>query len=627
MAKSNKEGQKGRRTDVLSLDGVSRETLQDKSELPANSDKKKKAQLDAVRKKGGIADDDPYDFNNPGLSELYRSFRSNKLSPLESGFNALYLWCYDNYYSSDVPVKSKYKNIYAHPSAWFQNAHHMWRHNKWSVIVKILDVIPKISHMTQVARAKRQDANDKFLNTMEYSHKSAKKSVSMLIIIASIGGAAVMAALFGDAVISELYGTSPALQMFIDGEYVGDVLSITDAERARSNTEKAISSTLGTAYKLDCSISYKTTTISKGSHKNLAGIERAFKDVAHKEMKNGYGLYSYNTLVAVAENKAWLEDSMQESLDGRLTARQKADSSIERLHFNGFVIRENSYPENYFCSLDDIRSMFSLPPLQDGEVQASYVNEISDYLNISASAPILMGTDTEGGAEHLIPIETVVTKTVTEIEPIPYGTIIEYDSNLPENKKTVTRKGRNGSKSVVYLAEYVGNIQKSKKALAEGVVIYEPQSEIITQGTRPLTEEEKRTMSTGTYIFPSPGPINSDYSWRSWGRYNEFHKGTDFGKNNGLDIIASDGGTVIQAKNRGDGYGLCILIEHDDGTITRYAHCSRLLVKDGQKVAQGEKIAIMGSTGNSTGVHLHFEIIKDGNVVNPMEYLTDKAEQ
>ncbi len=623
-------------TDVLASGNVSRETKAEKKNVKrVQKEQKKKAQLDVVRQKGGITDDDPYDFDNPTLRELYRDFRSNKLTPVESGFNALYLWCYDNYYSSGVPVKNKYKNIYAHPSAWFKNAHHMWRHNKWSVIVRLLDIIPAVSKWLHSANDKRQQAGDRLLNTMEHSHKSAKQSAKMLCIIASICGIVLMTALFGDAVQSKIFGSSPALMMFVNGEYVTNILSISDVEKAKKNIESTMSSKLGTAYKLDYEISYKATTISDGSHSNVAGIEREFNEIIHRDMKSGYGLYAYNTLIAVAENQAWLEDSKNESLAQRLHERQKQDSSIESLHYNGFTIRQNSYPEDYFSTLNEIRAMFSLPELESDEAQQQVANDQkSDYLSISGGAPVLANEsrqDSSDGSDSpqlIIPI--VETKTVTEIVPIPYSTTITYDSDMPENKREIVQKGKDGSKSVVFLVEYVGNDLISKKAFEDGAVIrYEPQNEIVVQGTRPLTEEEKRTASTGTYIYPSSGPLSSGYSWRSWGKYNEFHKGIDLRyQNKGDDIIiASDGGTIIQAKNKGDGYGICILIQHDDGTITRYAHLSKLAknyAEGTDRVAQGETIGTMGSTGNSTGVHLHFEIIKDGSVQNPMIYLPER---
>ena len=160
------------------------------------------------------------------------------------------------------------------------------------------------------------------------------------------------------------------------------------------------------------------------------------------------------------------------------------------------------------------------------------------------------------------------------------------------------------------------------RELIEEREISKPVTQLVTQGTRPLTEYEEQTKSTGTYILPAVGRITSNYGWRSWGDYNEFHKGVDFDDTNGqTKIVASDGGIVKQARDTNNGYGLCILIEHDDGTVTRYAHCSMVHVAEGDRVAQGEHIGEIGETGWVTGSHLHFEIIKDGQIVDPGDYL------
>lgn len=84
-------------------------------------------------------------------------------------------------------------------------------------------------------------------------------------------------------------------------------------------------------------------------------------------------------------------------------------------------------------------------------------------------------------------------------------------------------------------------------------------------------------------------------------------------------FIASDGGKVVEAAAYS--YGYYVLIDHGNGFKTRYAHCSKLNVKVGQRVAQGEYIADVGNTGNSYGAHLHFEIIKNGKLVNPLNYV------
>lgn len=99
-----------------------------------------------------------------------------------------------------------------------------------------------------------------------------------------------------------------------------------------------------------------------------------------------------------------------------------------------------------------------------------------------------------------------------------------------------------------------------------------------------------------------------------------FHSGVDYPAPRGTPIHASAGGRVIFAGRRSH-YGNTVEIDHGGGLVTRYAHASRLLVENGQVVMPGDKIALVGSTGRSTGPHLHFEILKDGRFVDPSIYL------
>jgi murein DD-endopeptidase MepM/ murein hydrolase activator NlpD len=107
-----------------------------------------------------------------------------------------------------------------------------------------------------------------------------------------------------------------------------------------------------------------------------------------------------------------------------------------------------------------------------------------------------------------------------------------------------------------------------------------------------------------------------------WSRgVSRYHKGADIANSIGTPIYAADAGYVMLAGRDTAGYGLQIVINHGNGFITRYAHLSKILVKAGQSVKRGEKIALMGNTGRSTGPHLHFEIIRNGAIVNPAAYL------
>ena len=120
------------------------------------------------------------------------------------------------------------------------------------------------------------------------------------------------------------------------------------------------------------------------------------------------------------------------------------------------------------------------------------------------------------------------------------------------------------------------------------------------------------------YMWPAQGTLTSGYGWR-WGR---MHKGIDIAAPVGTPIMAAASGEVIFAGWNSGGYGNLVKLKHQDGSVTFYAHNNRVLVSNGQKVRQGDLIAEMGSTGRSTGPHLHFEIRPNGSTaIDPIARL------
>ena len=111
---------------------------------------------------------------------------------------------------------------------------------------------------------------------------------------------------------------------------------------------------------------------------------------------------------------------------------------------------------------------------------------------------------------------------------------------------------------------------------------------------------------------------SSGYGWREdpIKKNTRFHHGADFRGDRGTPIVAAGDGVVIYAKRRG-GYGKVVFIDHGGGVITRYAHMRRIQVQDGQPIVAGTRIGEMGSTGRTTGSHLHFEVRIDGRSVDP----------
>ena len=119
-------------------------------------------------------------------------------------------------------------------------------------------------------------------------------------------------------------------------------------------------------------------------------------------------------------------------------------------------------------------------------------------------------------------------------------------------------------------------------------------------------------------MWPANGGYISSKMGYRWGKQ---HKGIDIARPSNRNIKAADNGTVVSAGWNSGGYGNRVIIDHNNGLRTLYAHLDSVDVSAGQTVGKGEKIGVMGNTGNSTGVHLHFEVHKNGTMENPLNYL------
>ncbi len=160
---------------------------------------------------------------------------------------------------------------------------------------------------------------------------------------------------------------------------------------------------------------------------------------------------------------------------------------------------------------------------------------------------------------------------------------------------------------------YYRNKEEVDRTILKEEITYEAVPKIVERGTK----------IPPTYIKPiSGGRLSSGFGRRKAPTRgaSSYHKGIDWSTPTGTAVMASSAGTVVKA-GWGSGYGYVVYINHADGRQTRYGHLSKVLVSAGQTVSQGQKIALSGNTGVSTGPHVHFEILINGSQVNPLNYL------
>ncbi len=216
--------------------------------------------------------------------------------------------------------------------------------------------------------------------------------------------------------------------------------------------------------------------------------------------------------------------------------------------------------------------------------------------------------------EEKLPYRITCVQTVNE--SIPYMTQYERNTYLYSGSKKIIQKGVKGVKAVT-----------SKVVVENGTLISsDVLGEKITKN--PVTRKVQIGSAfndfsdTSKLLLPVEGYVTSDYGPRSDPFTGEpaHHNGFDIAAKTGTDIWAAVSGKIIKASDTGNGYGKCVIIEHYDGFRTLYAHCSELLVSVGDYVKAGDLIAKVGSTGRSTGPHLHFSVIIDGEYVDPTIY-------
>ncbi len=247
---------------------------------------------------------------------------------------------------------------------------------------------------------------------------------------------------------------------------------------------------------------------------------------------------------------------------------------------------------NYHLSVDDLK-------VANPQIDGDLIRE-GDEISLIVPEPMV----------NVITVERMVQE-----ENIPFKTENTYDGNMWRTQTRVVEEGVLGRKEVVYQITRENGEEIERQIISESV-LREPKNRLVASGTANIPSK-----GTGSFIWPveGGGKISSGYGWRNGG----FHTGLDIAAPTGTAVLASDSGVVVSSGWE-NGFGNSIVVFHGH-YYTRYAHNSRNLVENGQAVNKGQVIANVGSTGRSTGPHLHFEIRTGsmyGSTVNPLNFFS-----
>ena len=410
-----------------------------------------------------------------------------------------------------------------------------------------------------------------------------------------------------------------------DGQVLGRLASKSEAETVRKDLESITSRTLGETYTIDDSLlQYDSGWMLRQDIEDKAVYEDQLSDEIGL-VTSAYCLYVNDVRIGATP----YEGALEELLD-QLQKAASDEDTISCEFAEDVEIRQEYVPTSEIMNLGYIAEL--LYSTKTAEVtyevkkgdtwsQIAAKNDMSsaellalnpgyninklqigEVLTLSASVPYLTMT---------------VVKQERYLDDVSYN--IEYtdSADLYQGDYKVTSKGEYGKADVMAKTTYV-NGEETERTILSSVTLKEPVTEQRLQGTK----ERPTWLPTGTFRWPTSGRITSYFGGRSspGGIGSTNHKGIDIAGSYGTPIYAADGGTVTYAGWMG-GYGYLVQISHGNGYVTYYGHNSSLLVSVGDHVYKGQQIARMGSTGNSTGNHCHFEVRYNGVAKNPLNYL------
>lgn len=343
-----------------------------------------------------------------------------------------------------------------------------------------------------------------------------------------------------------------------------------------------------------------------------AELKKVQKDIAKKKNDKNQQLAYKNQL----DREISLVEQQIDNLNSQVYTLNKQIKENEAL-LSG---KEEEISENDELYIKRIRAMYMMGETSVWEVIFG-AKSFSDFLKNAEYMKRIAESDTElmnklnADKQEIIKAKEIVETAKIKVEA---------------NKQTMSYKKSSLNSKYLESQSLINKLSKEENSLKQEQIQINKEMEKIDEEIRQMLESSGSSGSFvgGQFLWPVPGysTITSRFGWRILYGKNNWHTGVDISGANilGKNIVAANAGTVIKAVTTytpKKGYGKYVMIDHGGGYTTMYAHCTSLSVRVGQKVSRGQVIAQVGSTGNSTGPHLHFGIYINGKEVDPLPYI------
>ena len=425
--------------------------------------------------------------------------------------------------------------------------------------------------------------------------------------------------------------TDYGIELTLNGEKIGCIEQESDFDTAEQIVRERLSYT-EKAPKLSFAHSLQLVPNNDGElYLNAYTLADKMLAQSGVSLSEGFGVYKNEEFLGAVADKLPIENALADQLAAyTLDLPHEVEdvyysdeiSYVEGLYLTESLVNEDDVIDKLTRVADTTAIYKALGNDTLYDIAERYSTTIEQLQELNPELPILLKSGMEVTVptqERSLPISYTLQKETLSF--IDYDTVNINTAELPVGKTKIIQRGEKGQKRNDVRQTFVNGVL-AKTALLHSTLISQPVNEQVGVGTYTPAPASKSTvlLGSGEYNWPVNGGRISD-TFIS----NRNHRGIDIAAPEGTEIYAAADGVVTVAKFNSS-YGNYVMIDHGDGRQTLYAHASRLLVGTEMHVKRGQLIALVGTTGHSTGNHLHFEVRIDGVNYDPAAFLRVNAE-